>query len=114
MFEGNGVTSPSPELLFSLGIALGTALGIALRMTLSVLLLALLSTPASTTTSLFSLFSSSFSALGVRHVGSCQTTPVKLFSCRGLRSHLRQGAPERSRARRPAFIAPVLALGPSL
>lgn len=30
------------------------------------------------------------------------------------RAHLRQGAPERSSARRPAFMAPWLALGPSL
>jgi len=40
--------------------------------------------------------------------------PVKDLSWKPLRSHLRQGLPERSRARRPAFMAPVFAFGPSL
>lgn len=100
---GTGVKSPSPELLFSLGTALA-------------LLLALLSlSPASRTPSLVSLSpcSSSICTLGARHAGSCHWMPVKLFSCSGWRSHRRHGAPERSRARRPALIAPVLALGPS-
>lgn len=104
MLVGMGVRSPSPELLFSLGTPLA-------------LLLALLSlSPVSTVvaTSLASAFSSVFLGLGARQVGICQTTPVKLFSWKGLRSHLRQGVPVRSRARRPALMAPWLALGPSL
>ena len=48
------------------------------------------------------------------HEGSSQTVPVKLFSVNGFLFHLRQGVPDRSRARRPALIAPWLALGPSL
>lgn len=52
--------------------------------------------------------------MGVCQLDRPQTTPVKLLSWNGLRSHLRHGAPVRSRARRPALIAPWLALGPSL
>lgn len=46
--------------------------------------------------------------------GTSQTIPVKLFSWKALFCHLRQGFPDRSRARRPALIAPWLALGPNL
>ena len=46
--------------------------------------------------------------------GISQTTPVKLLSVKLPFCHLRQGLPERSSARRPALIAPWLALGPSL
>lgn len=46
--------------------------------------------------------------------GTSQTTPVKLLSVNPPRFHLRQGLPERSRARRPALMAPWFALGPSL
>jgi hypothetical protein len=42
------------------------------------------------------------------------TAPVKDLSCKPFFSQRRQGLPERSRARRPALMAPVLALGPSL
>ena len=52
--------------------------------------------------------------LGARHVPTFQTTPVKLFTWKAFRSHLRQGLPDRSSARNPALIAPWLALGPSL
>lgn len=48
------------------------------------------------------------------HDGNSQTTPVKLFNERGFLLHLRQGLPDLSRARRPALMAPWLALGPSL
>lgn len=51
---------------------------------------------------------------GARQLGMFQTVPVKDLSCRPLRSHFRQGLPLRSSARRPALMAPVLALGPSL
>ena len=40
--------------------------------------------------------------------------PVKLFRWKPLRSHFLHGLPDRSRARSPALMAPVLALGPSL
>lgn len=100
IFGGNGVRSPSPELLFSLGTAL-----VPLRTLLSL-------SPVSEAISLGWPDSSTLSGLGDRQVGSCQTMPVKLFSCNGFFSHLRQGAPERSKARRPALMAPVLALGP--
>lgn len=43
-----------------------------------------------------------------------QTTPVKLLRVKPPLAHLRQGAPDLSRARRPALMAPWLALGPSL
>lgn len=46
--------------------------------------------------------------------GSSQTTPVKLLRVNPPLVHFRQGLPDRSRARRPALIAPMLALGPSL
>lgn len=51
---------------------------------------------------------------GAVHRGISQTTPVKLLSLKPPLAHLRQGLPERSRARRPALMAPWLALGPSL
>ncbi len=51
---------------------------------------------------------------GAVHRGISQTTPVKLFSVKLPFDHLRHGLPVRSRARRPALIAPWLALGPSL
>ncbi len=38
--------------------------------------------------------------------GISQTTPVKLFSRNPPLAHFRQGFPERSRARRPALMAP--------
>jgi len=40
------------------------------------------------------------------HEDISQTTPVKLLTVNALRSHLRHGLPDLSRARRPAFIAP--------
>ena len=46
--------------------------------------------------------------------GISQIVPVKLLSVKPPLFHLRQGLPERSRARRPALIAPWFALGPSL
>src|SRR3569833_2031536 len=46
--------------------------------------------------------------------GISQTTPVKLLSLKPPFCHRRHGAPERSRARRPALMAPWFALGPSL
>lgn len=46
--------------------------------------------------------------------GISHTVPVKLLRVKPPRFHLRQGLPERSRARRPALIAPWFALGPSL
>lgn len=46
--------------------------------------------------------------------GISQLTPVKLFSLKLPFCHLRHGLPVRSRARRPALIAPWFALGPSL
>lgn len=59
-----------------------------------------------------SAFTSTF--FGARQVGISQTMPVKLLIRNTLFSHLRQGLPLRSSARRPALIAPWLALGPSL
>lgn len=41
------------------------------------------------------------------------TTPVKLFNVKPPLAHLRQGLPDRSKARRPALMAPWFALGPS-
>ena len=46
--------------------------------------------------------------------GTSHKTPVKLFNLKPPLAHLRQGLPDRSRARRPALIAPWFALGPSL
>lgn len=46
--------------------------------------------------------------------GISQTTPVKLFNTKLPLVHFLQGLPDRSRARRPALMAPWFALGPSL
>jgi len=54
------------------------------------------------------------SLVGVDHDPTDHPIPVKLFNWKPLRSHLRHGLPVRSKARRPALIAPVLAFGPSL
>jgi hypothetical protein len=106
---------------------LGTALCISTSMLLplpgSLLLLSLLVTPFS----LFSLLlpsaettagsSDGTSGLGLGgafHRGTSQATPVKLLSWKPPLAHFRQGFPDRSRARRPALMAPWLALGPSL
>ena len=51
---------------------------------------------------------------GAPQDGRCHTTPVKLLTLKPFFSHLRQGLPVRSRARRPALMAPWLAFGPSL
>ena len=53
-------------------------------------------------------------AFGVRHVGSSHTTPVKLLIRMPFFSQRLHGFPLRSRARKPALIAPRFALGPSL
>lgn len=57
-------------------------------------------------------FSSAFLG-GAVHRGISQLTPVKVLRAKPPFDHLRQGFPDRSRARRPALIAPWLALGPS-
>ncbi len=90
----------SPALLFSLSIAV---------------LLSLALLPLGCEASLLSWLSSfGILDLGARHDDNSHTTPVKLLSWIGFRSHFRHGFPDRSRARRPAFMAPWLALGPSL
>ena len=43
---------------------------------------------------------------GARQVGTAQLTPVKLRTWKPFFSHFRQGFPVRSRARRPALMAP--------
>lgn len=86
-------------LLFSLGTAL---LSLIFAVSL-VPVVSLLTSP----------FSSKVIFLGARHVGTVQLMPVKLLSWKPFFSHRRQGLPDRSRARRPALMAPWLALGPS-
>ena len=56
----------------------------------------------------FAIFSPPF------HEGTSQVMPVKLLTWNGFRFHLRQGVPDRSRARRPALMAFSAFLGPSL
>jgi hypothetical protein len=51
---------------------------------------------------------------GAVHRGISHKTPVNDFNLKPPLVHLRQGAPDLSRARRPALIAPWFALGPSL
>lgn len=51
--------------------------------------------------------------VGARQVGTSHTTPVKLRIWKPFFAHLRQGFPDRSRARRLALMVPILALGPS-
>jgi hypothetical protein len=52
--------------------------------------------------------------LGAFHEGTSHTTPVKLRNLKPFFSHLRHlNLPVRSRARRPALMAPWFALGPS-
>lgn len=109
-FDGAGVTSPSPELLFSLGTALlpfCVSVPGAARVCFASL------SPLSSAAVTLSSVSSDLAGAWVRHEGSCQRTPVKLRRRKGCFSHLRQGAPVRSKARRPALIAPVLAFGPN-
>lgn len=96
--------STSPELLFSLWAALA--------LLLASLLLLPVSSPffaSELTTS-----SANLGFGGALQVGTCHTIPVKLLRLKLLRSHFRQGFPVRSRARRPALIAPWFAFGPSL
>lgn len=50
---------------------------------------------------------------GALHLGISIGMPVNVLITKERFSHLRQGLPERSRARKPALIAPWLALGPS-
>jgi hypothetical protein len=52
--------------------------------------------------------------VGAFHRGISHMAPVKLLMLKPVFCHLRQGVPDRSRARRPALIAPWFALGPSL
>lgn len=108
-WDGAGVISPSPELLFSLGTAL-LPLAVSVPGALSRGFRSL--SPLSSAATLASTELFDFDRLGVRHEGSCHMIPVKLRSCRGLRSHLRHALPERSNARKPALMAPVLAFGP--
>ena len=92
------VSPPStPLLLCSLGSALLLPIFTSLEPVLS-----LLTSPANDE-----------SRVGAFHEDMFQAMPVKELICRPLRSHFRHGLPERSRARRPALIAPVLAFGPS-
>lgn len=101
----NGVLSPSPELLLSLWIALVPRFAL------------LPSASSAGTASPLELLrgsSAGWDLGGARQLGTSQVTPVKLLSWNDLRSHLRHGLPDRSRALRPALIAPWLALGPSL
>ena len=56
--------------------------------------------------------SSGFGLGGAVHRGISQMVPVKLLSVKPPLAHFRHGLPDRSRARRPALIAPWLALGP--
>ena len=65
----------------------------------------------------FSLLTSSLASclrVGLIQVGISQETPVKLFSGKPRLFHRRHGFPVLSRARKPALMAPWLALGPSL
>jgi len=77
---------------------------------------ALLSTGFSSLLPVVSLFTSPVepvcSAGGAFQYPSPHETPVKDLMGMGLRCHLRQGLPLRSRARRLALMLPVLALGP--
>lgn len=97
-----GMSASPPLWLFSLSMAL--------------LLLCALLSPSSTGPLGFlsSPFVFKIVVFGARHNGSCHVTPVKLLTLKPLRSHLRHGFPVRSSARKPALIAPWLALGPSL
>lgn len=63
---------------------------------------------------LASPFAPIFLDFGARHEGTCHVTPVKVLIVKPVLFHFRHGVPVRSRARSPAFIAPRLALGPSL
>ena len=104
-----GVTSPSPELLFSLGTAL-LPLAVSVPGAWSAVFVSL--SPLCRAATFPLTASPDLGIPGVRQDGSCHKMPVKLRSCRGLRSHLRHAAPVRSSARRPALMAPVLAFGP--
>lgn len=75
--------------------------------------------PGGLTSLELSLFTSPLASMPLARVGAfqecrAQVAPVKDLSWRPFFSQRLQGLPERSRARSPALIAPVLALGPSL
>lgn len=90
----------SPDRLESLGTALLSMVGL-----MSVLLeLSLFTSPLNVDEA----------PRGADQEPTSHDTPVKLLRPKPLRSHLRHGFPDRSSARRPALMAPMLAFGPSL
>ena len=95
--DGTGVPASPMAPLFSLMALLSSLILVSLEPVLSLL-------TSSEKTDDF---------LGARQLGTSQATPVKLRIWKPFFSHLRQGLPVRSRARRPALMAPMLALGPS-
>lgn len=69
-------------------------------------------TPVELEASLLTSPAKSVSGFGAVHDPRDHWTPVKLFNSKPFRFHLRHGLPDRSSARRPAFIAPVPPRGP--
>jgi hypothetical protein len=89
----DAISTSTPLLLFSLGTWLLSLFSL------------LLSPEADTDPSVLVLVSR-VTFGGAFQRGISQTTPVKLFSVKLPFCHLRHGFPVRSRARRPALIAP--------
>lgn len=101
-------TSP-PELLMSLLDGWPT-----FSLLFSLLLLAVLTTAdAGTPSGVTSVVSMGFGLGGAVQREISHSTPVKVLRRKPPLFHLRQGLPVRSRARRPALMAPWFALGPS-
>lgn len=103
------ISTSTPELLLSL---LAAATGGWSAFSLFSLLLSAVETAADAGVS-----SGVASATGLGFGGATQrwishSTPVKVLSRKLPLAHLRQGLPVRSRARRPALMAPWFALGP--
>lgn len=94
---GAGVFPSPPLLLFSLMALLSSLTLVSLE-------------PAE---SLFTSSEKAAARLGARQVAMDHCTPVKLLIWKPRFSHRLHGLPVRSRARRPALMAPWLAFGPS-
>lgn len=100
-------TSP-PELLFSLLVTTGRWSALSLFS----LLLSAVDTAAEAGASSGVTSTTSLGLGGATQRWISHSTPVKVLSRKFPLFHLRHGLPVRSRARRPALMAPWLALGP--
>lgn len=105
--------STSPELLLLLWLLLSLLIGCVPFSLFSLLLLPSAETGPEAGTPASGVTSTGLGFGGAVHREISQWTPVKVLSWKPPLVHFRHGLPERSRARRPALMAPWFALGPS-